>query len=102
MASRRLKELGERNERESADDGSVETAAAAEDQHQQNVSRLVPRHELRVDEPELKRRQVAGEAGKDSSECETRELVAVHRKAERAHPLLVAADSHQGAAERRA
>ena len=57
---------------------------------------------LGIDEAELHRRQIAGKAGQRTGEGEARELVAIDRKAERAHALLVAADADQRAAERRA
>ena len=102
VAGERLEDLGQRHEREGADDGAVEAAHAAQDQHQQHVAGLVPRQELRVHETELERRQVAGEARERAGQREARELVAIDREPERAHPVLVAADPLQRAAERRA
>ena len=102
VVRQRLEDLRQRDERERADDGAVEAADAAQDQHQQHVARLMPRQELGIDEPELERRQIAGEAGERAGQREARELVAVDRKAQRAHPVLVAADALERAAERRA
>jgi hypothetical protein len=78
----RLEDFRQRHEREGADDGAIETADSAQDQHQEHVARLMPGQELRVDESELKRRQIAGEAGNGAGQREARELVPIHRKAQ--------------------
>src|SRR5689334_22829547 len=61
MRSHRRVDLLQRDERERADNRSVQAALPAQYQHQQHVARLMPRQKLRVDESELQRRQIAGE-----------------------------------------
>ena len=102
MRGDRREKLLQRHERKRADDRAVQAAEPAQDQHQQHVAGLVPRQELGIDESELHRREIAGEPGQRAGDREARKLVAIHRKPERAHALLVAADPLQRAAERRA
>src|SRR4029453_15655498 len=101
MRGERLEDLRERNEREGAHDRTVERTDAAEDKHQQTVPRLMPRKELRVNETELQGGKITRQAGERPREREACELVAIDREAQRAHPMLVAADSSQRVTERR-
>src|ERR1700676_5482217 len=98
----RLVELLQRHESECPDNPAVEAAQAAKYQHQQHIPGLVPRDDLGVHETELHRRQVACKAGERTREGKAGELVKVDGEAKRAHPVLVAVDALQRAAEGRA
>src|ERR1700693_1460189 len=98
----RLVELLQRHKGECPDNPAVEAAQAAKYQHQQHIPGLVPRDDLGVHETELHRRQVTRKAGERTGEGKAGELVTIDREAERAHPVLVAADALQRATEGRA
>src|SRR5205823_11159359 len=75
MRGDRRIDLLQRDKRERADGGTVKTALSAENQHQQDIARLVPGKQLRIDETELQRRKVAREPGQRTGNREARELV---------------------------
>ena len=62
---------------------------------------LVPREDVRIDEAELARRKISGQACERAREHEGAELVSEDRVADGAHALFVNPDAGQGAAERR-
>src|SRR6516225_6274873 len=92
--------LLQQNEGERADDGSIQPAQPTEDEHHQNPRRVMPREDLRVDEPELASRKIAGEPRQAAGENEGGQLVPKRRKTERAHPLLVDAHRRQSVTKR--
>src|SRR6185295_18737596 len=71
----RLENFRQRHEREGADNGAIEAAHSAENQHQQYIARLMPGQKLRVDESELKGRQITRETGNGAGEREACQLV---------------------------
>src|SRR5215831_811368 len=93
--------LLQQNEGKGADDGSIQPAHPTEDEHHQNPRRVMPREDLRVDEPELASREIAGQTRQAAGEDEGSQLVPKRRKTERAHPLLIDAHRRQGMAKRR-
>lgn len=85
-----------------ADHRAAQVAEAAEDDHQQHLARVVPGQELGVHHAVARGDEKARQPGQRARDHEGRELVAVDRKARRAHALLVDADAGQRGAEARA
>src|SRR6187455_667683 len=71
-----------------ADQRPGDAALSAEHDHHQRDRRLVPAEHLRRDEAELRRREVAGDAGERAGDDERREAYAVDGEAERASAPL--------------
>src|SRR5229473_2800890 len=93
-------ELLEQNVSECADDRAVQPSDPTEDQQDLDGCRVVPRKDLRIDEPKLASRKIAGQSSQRSRENEGPQFVEEGWKSQREHPPFIDAQTRQGAAER--
>src|SRR2546425_2664805 len=94
-------DVGQPGEDERADDGAGQRALAAEQDHGQDLHRLVDAEVAGIDVARVVAVEATGEGGERAPDGEGQQLVAEHVHAERAGEILVEADGREAAAHPR-